>query len=113
LVRLDAEERVLLNPQIKERSQELVVESEGCLSLPGVEADVARAQGVMVQAQDEEGHPVELRLDGLQARLLQHEVDHLDGVLFIDHLGASDRRRALREYRAARAAGKGPTSSAL
>jgi peptide deformylase len=67
----------------------------------------------MVQAQDEEGHPVELRLDGLQARLLQHEVDHLDGVLFIDHLGASDRRRALREYRAARAAGKGPTSSAL
>lgn len=113
LVRLDAEERVLLNPEIKERSQELVVESEGCLSLPGVEAEVARAQEVMIQAQDEEGQPIELRLDGLQARLLQHEVDHLDGVLYIDHLAASDRRRVLREYRAARAAGKGPTSSAL
>lgn len=107
IVRLDDEIRVLLNPEIVHRTQGLVVEPEGCLSLPGVEAEVARAGQVVVKAQDEEGRPVELELDGLWARLLQHEVDHLDGILFIDHLSSEERRWVLQEYRA----GKGGSVS--
>ena len=66
---------------------------EGCLSIPGVEAGVSRAHGVRLRALDAEGRPVDLVAEGWAARVLQHEVDHLDGVLFIDRL--SGWRRAL------------------
>ncbi|MCR4392281.1 MAG: peptide deformylase [Candidatus Acetothermia bacterium] len=101
MVRLGDEDQVLLNPAIVARSSALSVESEGCLSIPGVEAEVPRAAEVVVHAMDEEGRPVELTLTDLEARLLQHEVDHLDGVLYVDHLPFSERRRILRAFREA------------
>ncbi len=101
LVRLGEEEKVLLNPVIVERSPQLVEDWEACLSLPGVDSDVPRAEWVVVRAQDEEGRPVELKLEGLEARVMQHEVDHLDGVLYVDHLPVDERREVLRAYRSA------------
>lgn len=98
----DEAPRVLLNPEIVERSPELEVDTEACLSLPGLEAEVARAAWVRVRAQDEGGRDVLLELEGLDARLLQHEVDHLDGILFIDHLPTRERRELLRRYREVR-----------
>lgn len=103
LVRLSEGERVLFNPEIAARSAELVVESEGCLSLPGVEAEVPRAKDVIVHAVDEQGTPVELRLSGLEARVVQHEVDHINGTLYVDLLPKDERRRVLAEVRLARA----------
>ncbi|MBC7220337.1 peptide deformylase [Candidatus Bipolaricaulota bacterium] len=102
LVRLGEEERVLFNPEIVERSAELVVDREGCLSLPGVEAEVPRARDVVVQAVDEGGAFVELHLSELEARLLQHEVDHINGTLYVDLLAKDERRRVLAEFRLAR-----------
>ncbi len=101
LVRIGDEERVLLNPEVVARSGELEVAWEGCLSLPGVEAEVPRAKEVVVRATDEEGQPVELHLSELEARLLQHEVGHLDGELYVDLLPRDERRRVLTEFRMA------------
>lgn len=111
VVRLGGEERVLFNPEIMARSSELEVKWEGCLSLPGVEAEVPRAKEVVVRAVDEAGVPVELRVSELEARLLQHEVDHLDGELYVDLLPRDERRRVLAEFRAARAEQKERVSS--
>ena len=106
LVRLGDEEKVLLNPVITQRSPELVVDSEACLSLPGVDCDVPRAEWVVLQAQDEQGNPVELKLEGLEARVIQHEIDHVDGLLYVDHLPAEERRSVLRAYKQVRERGK-------
>ncbi|HEU68540.1 MAG TPA: peptide deformylase [Candidatus Acetothermia bacterium] len=102
LVRLGEEERVLFNPEIIARSVEVVVDREGCLSLPGVEAEVPRARDVVVRAMDEGGAVVELGLSELEARLLQHEVDHINGTLYVDLLSKEERRRVLAEFRLAR-----------
>src|SRR5262249_53089928 len=77
--------RALINPVIVERRGSVVAE-EGCLSLPGIFADVERSEWVRVEARDSDGQPVSLELRGLHARVIQHEIDHLDGVLFIDRL---------------------------
>lgn len=90
---------IMLNPRILWRSEDIVVEEEGCLSIPGVWADVPRAKAVRVEYQDEEGQRHILEVEGLNARLLQHEIDHLDGVLFIDHLSVNERQRVLRVFR--------------
>lgn len=90
---------VLLNPRIIWRSEDILVEEEGCLSLPGVWAEVPRAKVVRVEYQDEEGKKHVLSGENLHARVLQHELDHLDGVLFIDHLPLSERQRVLRVFR--------------
>ncbi|MBC7093485.1 peptide deformylase [Candidatus Bipolaricaulota bacterium] len=111
VVRLGDEDQVLLNPAIVARSAEIEVDSEGCLSIPGVEAEVPRAAEVVVHAMDEEGRPVELTLAELEARLLQHEVDHLNGVLYVDHLPLSERRRILRAFREAQKQKKQVTSA--
>jgi len=75
----------LVNPEIVE-SQGCVQGPEGCLSVPGVEGEVARAETVLVRGMDEKGSPVTVRAQGLLARAIQHEIDHLDGILFIDRL---------------------------
>jgi peptide deformylase len=62
---------------------------EGCLSVPGVEGLVRRAESVLVRGQDVQGEPVRIRATGFLARALQHEIDHLDGVLFIDRIPAT------------------------
>ncbi len=72
---------------------------EGCLSIPGIFADVTRAASVRVEARDLDGKPLVLEARGLQARVLQHELDHLDGVLFIDRLDPMARDRIKRKIK--------------
>ncbi len=84
--------RVLINPEIVERSGEQESE-EGCLSIPGVYDKVTRAANVRVRALGRDGEPLELEADGLLAIAVQHEIDHLDGRLFLDHLSMLKRRR--------------------
>jgi peptide deformylase len=90
--------RALVNPVIAEQGGEVTSE-EGCLSLPGIFAPVTRAEWVRLEAQDLEGHPVSIRGRGLTARVFQHEMDHLDGVLFIDRLDAMTRDRIKRRIK--------------
>jgi peptide deformylase len=90
--------RAYLNPVILEQGGEQVGE-EGCLSLPGIFADVRRAEWVVVEAMDRTGTPFRRRASGLLARALQHEIDHLDGILFIDHLDKVTRDRLKRQIR--------------
>lgn len=77
---------VLINPEIKEFSQSLCKDQEGCLSIPGVYMDVERPDQIEVSYKDEHGRPQTLKADGLLARAIQHEMDHLNGVLFVDHI---------------------------
>lgn len=86
------EPQALINPVIVDRGGEVTAE-EGCLSIPGVFAQVTRAEWVDVEATDAEGQPVKITGKGLLARVLQHEMDHLDGVLFIDRLPPVTRDR--------------------
>ena len=83
--------QAFVNPVIVERSGEIVGE-EGCLSIPTLRADVKRAARVVVDALDAEGKPFRMEAEGLVARALQHENDHLDGILFLDRLGPITRR---------------------
>ena len=76
----------LINPVITERSEETELGEEGCLSLPGIWEKVTRSAAVTLQYMDLNGQQQELKADGLLAICLQHELDHLDGVVFIDHL---------------------------
>jgi peptide deformylase len=92
------EARALVNPFIAEQGREVTSE-EGCLSLPGIFAPVTRAEWVKLEAQDLEGKPVSIRASGLAARVYQHEMDHLDGVLFIDRLDPVTRDRIKRRIK--------------
>ena len=92
------EARALINPVITEQGGEIVAE-EGCLSLPGIFAPVKRAEWVRLEAHDPEGRPVAIAARGLRARVLQHELDHLDGVLFIDRLDPVTRDRIKRRIK--------------
>ena len=80
----DDVKRVFINPQIVSTSEEVGDYEEGCLSIPGVYESIRRPVRVTVQALDENGKPFTLEADGLLARIIQHETDHLDGILFID-----------------------------
>jgi peptide deformylase len=82
--------RVLVNPAIRDPRGSVEAE-EGCLSLPGIDVQIRRAQRCRVTAQDLEGRPIELELEDLPARVCQHETDHLNGVLIIDRMGPGDR----------------------
>ena len=96
----DGEERrpmVLVNPEIVWRSGERATAEEGCLSLPGQFADVTRPQAVKVRYLTEHGEERVLEADGLLARCVQHEIDHLDGILFVDHLTALKRNMIMRK----------------
>jgi peptide deformylase len=87
----------LINPHIEQVSEEEVTREEGCLSIPGQYADVTRPERVVVSYEDIDGHPQRIEADGLLATCLQHEIDHLDGVLFVDHLSALKRNMILRK----------------
>ncbi|HUA12310.1 MAG TPA: peptide deformylase [Solirubrobacteraceae bacterium] len=101
--RVDEEDEVtaLVNPVIEWSSDEREPGMEGCLSLPGVHVEVERAAAVRVRAQDLSGAPLVIEREGLGARVLQHEIDHLDGVLVLDRISRSDRRDAMRAMREA------------
>jgi peptide deformylase len=90
--------RVFINPEIIETSLEQVTVEEGCLSLPGLNADVIRPERVRVQAWNEKGRPFALDAEGMLARAVQHELDHLNGVLFIDRIAQKKRERLLKVY---------------
>jgi peptide deformylase len=92
---------VLVNPVIEWSSEERETGAEGCLSLPGVSVEVERAVALRVSARDADGAPVEIEAEGLPARIIQHEVDHLDGVLILDRIGRAERKEAMRAMREA------------
>lgn len=87
---------VLINPEVVGASEDVATREEGCLSLPGQYAEVTRPARVRVRYQDEAGATREVEAEGLLAACLQHELDHLDGVLFVDHLSALKRNMILR-----------------
>jgi peptide deformylase len=87
--------RVFINPSIVATSQEMVKQEEGCLSIPGVWADVVRPVSVRVQAWNEKGRPFTIETDGMLARAILHEYDHLEGTLFIDRISESKRNKIL------------------
>jgi peptide deformylase len=95
----DATPTAVANPEIEWRSEVSEVAEEGCLSLPGIVVDVERPLHVRVSGRDVSGQPLRIEASGLEARVLQHEVDHLDGVLMIDRAGRDQRRGALRALR--------------
>ena len=86
---------VFINPSILETSEELVKYEEGCLSIPHVWADVVRPKTVKVQAWNEKGRPFSLEASGIMARVILHEYDHLEGILFIDRLSEPKRKKIL------------------
>ena len=88
---------VLINPEIVAVSEEWALREEGCLSLPGHYADVSRPAHVRVRYTDADGAGREIEAEGLLAACLQHEIDHLDGVLFVDHISALKRNMILRK----------------
>jgi len=94
----DATPLVLINPTILESSEETEKGEEGCLSIPGLKELVERSVRVVVEAMNAEGAGIRLEAGGLLARVLQHEVDHLDGVLFIDRVSPLKRRMLLKRW---------------
>jgi len=91
------EPRVFVNPQILDPADEHSVYQEGCLSVPEIYADVERPKACRVRWQDVEGNVHEEEMEGLMATCIQHEMDHLEGVLFIDHLSRLKRTMALKK----------------
>ena len=88
----------VINPELQWRSDELETAEEGCLSIPGIHVDVERPLYVTVAAVDETGAPFTIEASGLEARVLQHEIDHLDGVLMLDRTSRDQRREAMRAW---------------
>jgi peptide deformylase len=92
------EERIFINPSILETSHKTSKYEEGCLSVPGVYANVIRSESIKLQAWNEKGRPFTIEAGGLLARVILHEYDHLDGVLFIDHVPEKTRENLLAKY---------------
>ena len=93
------EEYVVVNPEIEPSSQETAKEFEGCLSIPGIQVEVERPTSVSISGSDAAGSRVHIEASGLLARIFQHEVDHLDGVLILDRTDRESRKDAMREMR--------------
>ena len=93
---------VLINPLIVERSDDFETAEEGCLSIPDIFGDVKRHVAIVVEAQDLAGTVVRTAAQGYKARAIQHEIDHLDGVLFLDHLSAVKRNLLLSKWKKSR-----------
>ncbi len=93
---------VLINPVIVERSAERETAEEGCLSIPEIFGDVTRAARVVVEALDRDGRTFRAEAHGYKARAIQHEIDHLDGVLFLDHLSAVKRNLLVSKWKKSR-----------
>ena len=91
----------LVNPELEWSGEEVETLEEGCLSLPAVLVGVERPVHVRVSARDEQGEPIRVEASGLEARVIQHEIDHLDGVLILDRTGREERKEAMRALREA------------
>jgi len=95
----DGVRRVFINPRITAMSETIVTKEEGCLSIPGIFGDVPRPEAVTVQAQDARGRRFTLEADGMLARVIQHENDHLEGVLYLDRTSPQFRAEAEARFR--------------
>ena len=95
---LDGERQVIFNPEIVESDGEWVYD-EGCLSIPGLYVEMLRPKTVLVRGVDLNGEIIEIEADELEARMFQHEIDHLNGVLMFDRLEGDQRKEAMKEYR--------------
>ena len=104
---------VLVNPEIEWSGDELETMEEGCLSLPGVGVEVERPVNVRVKAQDEQGAALTIEASGLEARVIQHEVDHLDGVLILDRTSRDQRKQAMKAMREVMAGHPPPDTPAV
>ncbi len=91
--------KVLINPRIVDMEGEVISENEGCLSVPDFRADVKRASSILVEGLDREGNPLSIEADGPLAFVLQHEIDHLDGILFIERISSLKREMYKRRVR--------------
>ena len=91
----------LVNPAIEWSGEELETLEEGCLSLPGVHVEVERPSQVRVRALNAEGQEIVVEAEGLEARVIQHEIDHLDGILILDRISREQRKQAMRAMREA------------
>ena len=89
---ISPKDEVLINPKIISKEGTIISEEEGCLSVPDLRADVKRAEKILVEGYDREGKPLRIEAEGLLSLVLQHEIDHLNGVLFIDHLSSLKRQ---------------------
>jgi peptide deformylase len=96
---LEDEEFVVVNPVIEEAAQTTDKVFEGCLSIPGIQVEVERPTAVTVSGQDPSGAPLRIEVSGMLARIFQHEIDHLDGVLILDRTNRESRKAAMREWR--------------
>jgi peptide deformylase len=96
---IEDDEYVIVNPVLTDRSETTETAPEGCLSIPGIQVDVERPKAVTVSGQDVSGQPMQIEASDLLARVLQHEVDHLDGVLILDRTDRESRKAAMREWR--------------
>ena len=97
----DSPVNALVNPEIEWKSKDAETMQEGCLSLPSVHVDVERPIHVRVRAQDADGEDILIEASGLEARVIQHEIDHLDGVLILDRTSRDQRKEAMRSLREA------------
>ncbi len=95
---IEGEFHVLINPELIETSDDVEQVTEGCLSVPGVNAAVGRATRAMIEGTTLDGATVRIEGEGLLARAIQHEMDHLNGNLFLDHLSTARRQSLLKEY---------------
>ena len=93
------EQYAIVNPVIEEHSDTMEKDIEGCLSIPETRVEVERPTAVTVSGQDPSGEPVRVEAEGLLARIFQHEIDHLDGVLILDRTDRESRKNAMREMR--------------
>ena len=96
---VEDEEYVIVNPVLAHASKTTETAAEGCLSIPGILVDVERPTAVTVSGQDVSGEPLQFEASDLLARVLQHEVDHLDGVLILDRTDRQSRKAAMRDWR--------------
>ena len=103
----------LCNPEIIEKSEICEVDDEGCLSFPGISIPIERSCEVVCEAVTVSGRPVRIEAEGLHARVLQHEIDHLDGVLIIDRATPAERKAALKRYREAVESGAKPGQTSI
>jgi peptide deformylase len=111
---VDDDPKALVNPVLDELSDDVEEGDEGCLSVPGLTVPVVRSLRIRVRALDPSGQPLDFRAEGLEARVIQHEYDHLEGVLIVDRTTPSARAAAMRSLTEGRATGKrSPVGGAL
>ncbi len=94
---IDEEPKILINPKIVWESEKRIEETEGCLSVPGIEVTISRAEKIKIEGHDLDGKKKTIESEGLLARVFQHEMDHLAGKLIIDRASEEDRKKAIKK----------------